>query len=163
MSFYLKLLAVFVVVLATENWSQANPGVIPKQMTEYFPVGRTFNGVKIPSYNGDRLNSVLVADTVTRIDDVFLSLTNLIVKSYDATGTVVSTVSMDRARYSLLSQEFVSETPAKVVHERFVMTGDQLGYNTAKDVSTMKGNVRVVIPNAKNFTGNFGMDALKGN
>jgi len=135
---------------------------IPPEMTQFFPVGRTFTGVKIPSYSDNVLKSVLEAETVTRIDETYLDITNLTIKSFSAAGKVDSTVKMDKAQYNLTSREMVSKTEAIVNHEKFVMTGDQMGYDTERDVSTMKGRVKVVVHNAKQFTGNFGMDAMKG-
>lgn len=131
-------------------------------MTQYFPVGRTFNGVKIPSYSNDELRSVMEAETVTRVDEVFLKLTKLVVTSYNSQGGVDSKVAMDKARYSLLTNQLVSETPAKVTHEKFVMTGDQMGYDTTREISTLKGNVTVVIPDAGDFTGSFRKNAVTG-
>ncbi len=133
---------------------------IPPEMTDFFPVGRSFKGVKIPTYSTNVLKSVLEAETITRIDETYLDITNLVIKSFNLAGSVDSTVKMDKALYNLRSRELVSKTEAAVNHEKFVMTGDQIKYDTEKDVSTMKGRVKVVVPNARQFTGNFGMDAM---
>lgn len=150
MSFYRKLLNITAFACITTGFQAlAGPNVIPKEMAEYFPIGRTFNGVKIPSYSNEELRSILEAATVTRVDDVHLKLTKLIVKAYNSEGEVISTVKMDKANYSLLTNQLLSETPAKISHEKFVMTGDQLGYDTTREVSTMKGNVKTVVQNVK--------------
>ena len=53
---------------------------LPAELTDYMPVGRAFEGVAIPSYSGEKLKSVMTADTVTRVDDKVLDLVNLVVK-----------------------------------------------------------------------------------
>jgi lipopolysaccharide export system protein LptC len=140
----------------------AAPQAIPKEMASLFPIGRTFNGVKIPSYTDDVLKTILEADTITRVDQTYLDLTKLVIKVYNPKGGIESTVKMDEARYHLVTGQLLSKTPARVDHEKFVMTGNRMGYDTASDVSTMTGNVKVVIPKAREFTGNFGMNAMGG-
>jgi Lipopolysaccharide-assembly, LptC-related len=158
MRVFKKVLILLCIVVS--GW--AGPA-IPPEMTDFFPVGRTFKGVKIPSYTDHVLKSVLEAETITRIDEAYLDITNLTIKSFNPAGEVDSTVKMDKAQYDLKSRQLTSKTEATVKHEKFVMTGDQMGYDTERDVSTMKGRVKVVVPNARKFTGNFGMDAIKGN
>ena len=149
------LFAALVFLFPHPDANTAGRNVIPREMTSLFPVGRVFTGVKIPSYEDDKLQSVLEADTITRINRTFLKLTDLVVKIYNAQGNLESTIRMKEARYHLLTRELESTTPARVEHEKFVMTGDKMTFDTVREVSTMKGNVRVVIPNAKEFTGNL--------
>lgn len=138
------------------------PRAIPTEMATLFPIGRTFTGVKIPSYTDDVLKTILEAETITRVNRTYLDLTNLVIKVYNPDGEIESTVMMDEAQYHLTTGQLLSKTPAKVNHEKFVMTGDEMGYDTSRGVSTLTGNVRVVIPKAREFTGNFGMDAPGG-
>lgn len=157
----IKKIATFVVASFTLfEVASANPTAIPAQMAELFPVGRTFEGVKIPSYSDDVLKTILEADTITRVDQTYLDLTNLVIKVYNADGVVESTVKMKEAQYHMITGQLLSKTPARVDHDKFVMTGEVMGYDSTREVSTMTGKVKVVIPNAREFTGNFGMDAL---
>ena len=149
-------------LLGTVSLSFAS-GPFPAEVAKFFPVGRTFTGVKIPSYSdNDELQTVMEADTITRVDSNFFDISNLTVKIYEK-GKVTSTISMKNAKYDILANTLKSEESEprpKVNHPSFTMTGDQMIVDTVNQVSTMKGRVKVVIPNAKQFTGNFGMDEL---
>ena len=151
------LFALFIGGFMSEAKAQA---MISPKMAELFQVGRTFSGVKIPSYSKtDALQMVLEADTITRVDSTYLDITNLIIKVY-AKGKVESTIKMEEAKYNLLTNELESKPTKKrpeVLHPSFVMTGDTMIVDTKNSVSTMRGRVRVVIPDAHKFTGNFGL------
>ena len=161
MFFILRLLPVLLFTGIALN-SKAAPGVIPKDVAALFPMGRVFTGVKIPSYSDDNLKSVLEADTITRLNRAFLNLTNVVIKVYDNDGEVESTVKMKEARYDLARQELKSTTPARIDHEKFIMTGDQIGFDTKNDITRLRGNVRVVVPKATQFTGNLGRKVFGG-
>ncbi len=156
------LLALLVAFAMPASPGAASPGVIPPEMVALFPVGRTFSGVKIPSYTDSVLKTVLEADTVRRVDQAYLMLTNLVIKVYNGAGEVESTIRMDRARFHIVSRQMTSETPARIEHEKFVMTGDEMGFDTVNQISTLKGDVRVVIPEAGKLTGDLGRKAFSG-
>ncbi|MDF1814519.1 MAG: LPS export ABC transporter periplasmic protein LptC [Verrucomicrobiales bacterium] len=160
MKFLPKILIPVLACLTPVAPVAGGPHAIPAEFSELFPIGRTFSGVKIPSYTNDVLKTVLEAEAITRVNDTYLDLSNLVLKVYNPEGGIESTVEMKEARYHLITGQLLSQTPAKVNHEKFVMTGEQLGYDTTTELSTMKGNVKVVIPKAREFTGNFGLDAL---
>lgn len=129
---------------------------LPAELTRHFPIGREFKGVAIPSYEGDRLKSVMNADTVTRVDEQFLDLTNLVVHVYNSEGEPDTTITMEEAAYDLLAGELASKTPSKIEQPRFTMTGDKMIYQTEAQVARMVGNVVVIVPDAKNLAPDFG-------
>jgi LPS export ABC transporter protein LptC len=129
---------------------------LPAELTRHFPIGREFKGVAIPSYEGDRLKSVMNADTVTRVDEQFLDLTNLVVHVYNSEGEPDTTITMEEAAYDLLAGELSSKTPSKIEQPRFTMTGDKMIYQTEAQVARMVGNVVVIVPDAKNLAPDFG-------
>ena len=161
MFYILRFVPVLLLIGVALN-SLAAPGVIPKDVAALFPMGRVFTGVKIPSYSDDDLKSVLEADTITRLNRAFLKLTNVVIKVYNTDGELESTVKMKVARYNLARQELQSTTPARIDHEKFVMTGNRIGFDTKNDVTRLKGNVRVVVPKATQFTGNLGRKVFGG-
>lgn len=119
---------------------------LPSGLTENFPVGRMFHGVMIPSYTDDVLKSVMRADTVVRVDETYLDLTNLTVQVYNAKGKPETTISMAEASYDLALGELASKTPSRIEQPRFTMTGQKLIYQSASRLAIMKGNVRLVVP-----------------
>lgn len=129
---------------------------LPEELTKHFPIGREFKGVSIPSYEGDRLKSVMNADTVVRVDDQFLDLVNLVVHVYNGQGEPETTISMDEAAYDLIAGELASKTPSKIEQPRFTMTGEKMIYQTESQVARLVGNVRVIVPDASNMAPDFG-------
>lgn len=129
---------------------------LPTELTQHFPIGREFKGVAIPSYDGDRLKSVMNADSVTRVDEQFLDLMNLVVLVYNSDGKPETTITMDEAAYDLVAGELASKTPSKIEQPRFTMTGDKMIYQTESQVARMVGNVVVIVPDAKNMAPDFG-------
>ncbi len=131
--------------------------MLPPELTKLFPIGRVFKGVAIPSYTDDRLKSVMRAVTVVRVDEQFLDLTDLVISIYNDEGEPETYISMDEALFDLVSQQLISKTPAKIAQEKFTMTGDKMTFETQSRVSRMEGNVRVIIPDAKDFTSQMGI------
>ncbi len=130
---------------------------LPPELTNHMPVGREFLGVSIPSYEGDKLKSVMTADSVIRVDEKFLDLLNLVVKVHNAEGKPETTISMDEAAYNLEVGELASKTPSTIEQPRFTMTGDQMIYLTNSQVARLVGNVRLVVPDAGNIAPAFGL------
>ncbi|MEM7603590.1 MAG: hypothetical protein AAF357_19530, partial [Verrucomicrobiota bacterium] len=101
-------------------------GALPAELTKLFPIGREFKGVSIPSYDETRLKSVMHADTIIRVDDKFLDLTNLVIQVYNGAGEPETTISMDEAAYDLTIGVLTSKTPSEIKQPRFTMTGDKM-------------------------------------
>lgn len=151
---------------AKDDVSMANQvmqSTLPPELTSMFPVGREFYGVAIPSYTEEKLKSVMRADTVVRINERFLDLTNLIVFIYNGKGEQETTIQMDKAVYDLNLGQLESKTPSKIEQEQFTMTGDVMTFESQSQVSHLRGNVRVVIPDASGFTPDFESRATKTN
>jgi hypothetical protein len=130
---------------------------LPPELTDHFPIGRTFGGVAIPSYTGEKLKSVMTADTVTRVDERFLDLVNLVVKVYNNAGEHEATIAMDEAAYDLVADELTSKTPSTIEQPRFTMTGDTMIFQNQTQVARLVGNVRLVVPDASRIAPDFGL------
>lgn len=140
---------------------EAVKAALPPELTERMPIGRDYKGVAIPSYAGDKLQSVMTADTVVRVDERHLDLFNLVVKVYNAEGEPETTISMDEAAYDLLAGELSSKTPSTIQQPRFTMTGDKMIYLTESQVARMVGNVRLLVPDAGKLAPDFGLPGAK--
>ncbi len=134
--------------------SKRSKSPIPlKELTEFLPIGRTLNGVIIPSYGADsKLESILDSETVTRIDEKFLRLTEMTITTigYQEDGSEVkeSVIFMKSALYDLSAGILKSETPATVDSPDFRLTGDQLTYDAQNDITRVTENVVITIPEA---------------
>lgn len=121
-------------------------GALPKDITSAFPIGREFLDVSIPSYEKEVLKSVMKADSITRVDERFLDLINLIISVYNSEGEAETTIHMDEAAYDLTTQTLKSKTPAKIQQPQFTMSGNSLSFDTKTRFSRLEGDVKVVIP-----------------
>ncbi|MBP6603945.1 MAG: LPS export ABC transporter periplasmic protein LptC [Verrucomicrobiales bacterium] len=130
---------------------------LPSGLTENFPIGRMFHGVMIPSYTDDVLKSVMRADSVVRVDETYLDLVNLTVQVYNAKGKPETTISMAEASYDLTLGELASKTPSRIEQPRFSMTGQKLIYQSASRIATMKGKVRLVVPDVGGLASGIGL------
>ncbi len=128
---------------------------LPTQLTDHMPVGRVFRRVVIPSYTHDKLKSVMTADSITRIDEQYLDLLQLVIFVHNAEGQAETTVSMDEAVYDLQSGELRSKTPSTIEQPRFTMTGETMIFDTDTQVARLVGDVRLVVPDAGQMAPNL--------
>jgi hypothetical protein len=103
----------------------------PPAIGTLFPVGREFRGVKIPSYSGDILNSVVLAQTMIRVDDEHLEMRDLEItlfgRSSEEKDTVITT---DVGVYDLKSETLTSRSKAYINRDgEFTMEGDRMVFN----------------------------------
>ncbi|MCB1063153.1 MAG: LPS export ABC transporter periplasmic protein LptC [Verrucomicrobiae bacterium] len=119
-------------------------------MAALFPIGRVFEGVKIPSYSGDALGSVIHADYMRRADDEHLEMEMLEIVVYNA-GEADSRILTDRAIYDMKAKTLRSTTPAKIVQKQFEMRGDRMFFDSITRVGHMDGNVKTLIYQVDQF------------
>ncbi len=130
---------------------------LPQELISLMPFGRKFKGIAIPTYAGDRLKSVMTADSITRVDERHLDLVNLVVQVYNSSGDPETTISMDEAAYDLVAGELASKTPSTIRQPRFTMTGDKMTFETVNQVARLTGNVHLVVPDAGRLTSGFNL------
>ena len=100
---------------ARKKARQAMGSALPTEITSAFPIGREFVNVSIPSYEEESLKSVMTANSITRINEQYLKLINLVIDLvYNAEGEVDTTIHMDEAAYDLTTQTLQSKTPARI-------------------------------------------------
>ncbi len=141
---------------APEAATLAMQAAFPPELKEMFPIGRVFKGVAIPSYTGENLKSVMHASSITRIDERYLDLIDLVVLVYNGSEEPETTISMDEAAYDMATGVLRSKTPSKIEQPKFVMTGDTMIFHQQTQVSRLEGNVKVVIPDADKFSPDMG-------
>ena len=96
------------------------------------------------------------ADSVTRVDERYLGLVNLVVSIYNGSGEPETTISMDEAAYDMTLGELRSKTPSKIDQPCFTMTGDTMIFESKSQVSRIEGNVKVIIPDVDELGPGFG-------
>lgn len=109
-----------------------------------FPIGRVFEGVKIPSYSGDTLSSVVHADFMRRADDEHLEMEMLEIVVYNA-GEPDSRILTDRAIYDMEAGILRSTTPARIFQKQLEMRGDRMLFDSETRIGQLSGNVKTRI------------------
>lgn len=124
---------------------------IPPEFEKMCPVGRSFYGVRIPSYAGDHLNSVVTSEVMTRVDAEHLDMEKLVIQVYSG-GMPDAKIMMDRAIYDMDEEKLTSrQTPPEILHSQFKMVGDKMTFDRQTRVGHMTGNVKMTIFNVESF------------
>ncbi|NNE90311.1 MAG: hypothetical protein HKN23_01565 [Verrucomicrobiales bacterium] len=119
---------------------------IPPELADLLPVGAEFKGVRFPSYTGDRLNSIVHAEKMSRIDSEHLDLFELVIDVLDERGKITTKIYMDRAVYDIADQKLISRSRATIDQKpKFVMKGDKLTFEGETKTGRMQGNVKTII------------------
>lgn len=117
------------------------------RMATLVPIGRIFEGVKIPNYSGDALSSLVKANFMRRADDEHLEMEMLEIVIYSR-GEADSKILTDRAIYDMEAKTLRSTTPAKIVQKQFEMRGDRMIFDSETRIGHLSGNTKTRIFNA---------------
>lgn len=128
----------------------ADPEGIPPEMAALFPVGRVFEGVRIPSYHGDALSSVIHSRYMKRADDEHLEMELLEIVTYQA-GEADTRIETDRAIFDTVAKTLRSTTSAKILQQQFEMRGDRMIFDSNSRVGHLSGNVKTLVFNTGQF------------
>lgn len=125
-------------------------GGIPPEMSALFPIGRVFEGVRIPSYSGDALGSVIHSQFMKRSDAEHLELEMLEIVVYTA-GEPDTRILTDRAVFDTVAKTLRSTTPARILQKQFEMNGDRLIFDANARTGHLSGNVKTRIHDVESF------------
>jgi len=110
------------------------------------PKGRILRGVKLPSYSGDRLSSLMTAITMKRLDETHLDMEELRIIMYAKPGEKNTLISTERGIYDLEKEEITSETRTRVEQEGiFDLEGDLMVFDANTQKGKMTGNVKMLL------------------
>ena len=131
--------------------AEVQEGSIPIGIEKMFPVGRTFFGVRIPSYTGDQLDSVVTTEVMKRVDEEHVDMETLVIQVYSE-GQPDTKIMMDKAIYDMEEDKLTSrQTPPEILHSQFKMVGDKMTFDREARVGHMIGNVKMTIFNVESF------------
>lgn len=125
-------------------------GGVPTRLDAMVPVGETYTGVKVPSYEGDRKSSVMEARSMRRVDHEHLDIAGLVVRVYDLNTGEITTIVAEKALYDIPSKKLITRTRTRIEKGgQFQMEGDRLEFDTKARVGRMEGNVVTHIQNTE--------------
>jgi len=130
----------------TEGKDSDSQGGEPPAIGALFPIGREFSGVKIPSYSGDILNSVVTADTMVRVDEEHMQMNALVITLFGGAEEDDTLITTERGVYDLKSESLTSRSKAYITRKgQFDMVGDRMIFNGASQEGRLIGNVQMKI------------------
>lgn len=112
------------------------------------PAGLKNVGVTIPGFTKGKPSSLVLADSVTRIDENRLMAENMTIQMFAEDPRENVTVDLKSATYHMTNQVLRSATRSKVTRSDFELEGDSLVFDTMTSQGKMVGNVRMVIYDA---------------
>ncbi|MCB1208040.1 MAG: hypothetical protein KDK97_01875 [Verrucomicrobiales bacterium] len=112
------------------------------------PAGLRNVGVTIPGFSKGKPSSLVLADSVTRIDENRLIAENMTIQMFADDPRENVTVDLKSATYHMTNQVLRSPTRSKVTRSDFELEGDSLVFDTMTSQGKMVGNVRMVIYDA---------------
>lgn len=114
------------------------------------PEGRVLRGVKLPSYTGDRLSSLMTAVTMKRLDEKHLDMEELRITMYAKPGEAETLISTERGIYDLEKEEITSDTRTLIAQEGvFDLEGDTMVFDANTQKGKMTGNVKMLFYHAR--------------
>lgn len=110
------------------------------------PEGRSLRGVKLPSYTGDRLSSLMTAVTMKRLDEKHLDMADLRIIMYAKPGEENTLISTERGIYDLEKEEITSDTRTRIEQDGvFDLEGDSMIFDAVTQKGKMTGNVKMLL------------------
>ncbi len=110
------------------------------------PEGRILRGVKLPSYTGDRLSSLMTAITMKRLDETHLDMEELRITMYAKPGEKATLISTEQGIYDLEKEEITSDKRTRIEQDGvFDLEGDDMVFDAVTQKGKMTGNVRMLL------------------
>ncbi|NOX98504.1 MAG: hypothetical protein GXP30_02040 [Verrucomicrobia bacterium] len=114
------------------------------------PEGKILKGVKLPSYTGDRLSSLMTAVTMRRLDEKHLGMDEMRITMYAKPGEPNTLISTERGIYNLEREEITSDTRTLIEQDGvFDLEGDSMVFDANTQKGKMTGNVKMLLYNAR--------------
>ncbi len=117
------------------------------------PLGFVNRGVRIPSFTGGKLSSVMSAATLTRIDDDRLEAGKTVVEISATADADAVRVELESAIYHMADQILRSGNRSRVSRSDFEIEGDSMVFDAATSIGQMKGRVRTIIFDTSTLSG----------
>jgi hypothetical protein len=112
------------------------------------PVGIPMNGLKIPHYDDEGKQDMLMeSDVATKIDDETIEFQNLRIEALDDEGRKIF-VELPHSVFNLESRILSGNQSARIHREDFEIKGDSIEFDTRTKFGRMRGQVTMIISSA---------------
>lgn len=122
-----------------------------ENIASMIPVGLRNNRVKFPGFEQGRPTSLVIADSMTRVDDKTLYAEGVTLHLYAEDPRQNLRVDMKSATYHLETKILTSNERTKVSRADFQIEGDSMVFDTTTSRGQMKGHVHTVVFDTSQF------------
>lgn len=126
----------------------------PVDVGALFPIGRSFVGVKIPSYGSNKLSSIVTGDQMNRTNETDLEIDQLKIVMFNAEEKEEMILETDRGIYHLDRDILTSDSETIITGITFDMRSDSMIFDVRSEKGEMNGNVHMWIYDTSQLAGN---------
>lgn len=121
-------------------------GAIADDAFDLFPVGKPWEGVRVPNFDeNDLLTSILHTDVLTRESKELLHMLGLTVVMFQKNGDMSLRLVTNRGVYDVDEEKLKSREKTFIQHPQFDMHGDKMIFDTRHQNGKLNGNVEMII------------------
>ena len=121
--------------------------------SKFMPLNKPNLRVKIPQFKNGKLDCLIKADEMIRIDEENVRIQNMNIDFFES-GNKEMQVTFKKAKYNFIDNKINSNDETLVIrHNYFTLTGESLEFDVDKKQGRMVGKVKMVLSNSKGLSG----------
>ena len=121
--------------------------------SKFMPLNKPNLRVKIPQFKNGKLDCLIKADEIIRIDEENVRIQNMNIDFFES-GNKEMQVTFKKAKYNFIDNKINSNDETLVIRPNyFTLTGESLEFDVDKKQGRMVGKVKMVLSNSKGLSG----------
>ena len=121
--------------------------------SKFMPLNKPNLRVKIPQFKNGKLDCLIKADEMIRIDEENVRIQNMNIDFFES-GNKEMQVTFKKAKYNFINNKINSNDETLVIRPNyFTLTGESLEFDVDKKQGRMVGKVKMVLSNSKGLSG----------
>ena len=121
--------------------------------SKFMPLNKPNLRVKIPQFKNGKLDCLIKADEMIRIDEENVRIQNMNIDFFES-GNKEMQVTFKKAKYNFIDNKINSNDETLVIRPNyFTLTGESLEFDIDKKQGRMVGKVKMVLSNSKGLSG----------
>ncbi len=121
--------------------------------SKFMPLNKPNLRVKIPQFKNGKLDCLIKADEMIRIDKKNVRIQNMNIDFFES-GNKEMQVTFKKAKYNFIDNKINSNDETLVIRPNyFTLTGESLEFDVDKKQGRMVGKVKMVLSNSKGLSG----------
>ena len=120
--------------------------------SKFMPLNKPNLRVKIPQFKNGKLDCLIKADEMIRIDEENVRIQNMNIDFFES-GNKEMQVTFKKAKYNFIDNKINSNDETLVIRPNyFTLTGESLEFDVDKKQGRMVGKVKMVLSNSKGLS-----------